>query len=236
MKRIFLMLLILTISAFVSAKITVSTPNKVYHVKEQINLSNVLQVIGNSENWYWPASKLYDLDDKTPDKLKERLLTFTKDNEFKELNEYISSWNVAGRVARKIDYDLARLSPKSDLTFYSTQNYHLVLSPRPSTIKVFGAVSKALTLQFVNGSTVNDYVQQVQRDTRANYGMVWVIQSDGRVFKTGVDLFNDDKRTLMPGSMIYIPFKQNLLNISNKSFNVDVVELAKHKIPEWAVQ
>lgn len=223
-----------SVSAFSTIK--VSTPEKFIEVQQTINLSNILQVVGPQRDWYWPAAKLYQLDDKDIGLLKERVLTISQQNGFESLTREIAAWQVAGRVLREIDYDLARLSPKNDLTFYQDQNYHLILTSRPTSIEVFGAVTKSITLNYVDGHTINDYVEQVSREAQANFGVVWVIQSDGRVFQTGVDVFNDEKRTIMPGSKIYVPFKENLLNVRNKSFNADVVELTKHKLPDWAVQ
>jgi hypothetical protein len=205
-------------------------------------LVEVLAPIANQENWYWPGAALYQADDTQLEETRQLLLNsldiLTKryqtekpqiGQSIKQLKATIASWRLARRFPVKIDYDLARIVAAANPKL-PKGNYILDLSPRMDTVQLFGAVNKTSNVPHLGHADASEYITRKTLTDLANKDYVMLIQADGREITIPVAYWNKNHQEIMPGSQIFVPFKESLLHSEFALINQQIMALALNRV------
>jgi hypothetical protein len=237
----FLILGSLTINT-VMASVTVTVKQEQYIFAHQPQLVEVLAPIANKQNWYWPRAALYQANDIQLEETRQLLLNSlanlikryqTKQPEtaesLKQLQATIISWRLARRFSIKIDYDLARIDASANPRL-PTGKYILDLSTRMDTVQLYGAVNRTNNVPHRPHSDVSEYLTNQTLTDLANQDIVMLIQADGREITTPVSYWNKVHQEVMPGSQLFVPFKQSLFYPEFALINQQVMTLALNRV------
>jgi hypothetical protein len=202
-------------------------------------LDEVLQPVGLTSQWYWPAAKLYRLS--VPELEQQRsavlqLLEQLKRNlpvavqsELTALQYQLKQWRLAKRVLIAIDYDRARIERSFNPRF-EPGHFLLKLQKRPATIQFWGALQNTLTLNHRGVTAVADYVAALSYSELADTSEVYIIQPDGRVIKSGVASWNRQHIEAMPGAQIFVPFSTSWFTSDMRHLNDSLLDLSLHRV------
>ncbi|HET7268092.1 MAG TPA: capsule biosynthesis GfcC family protein [Oleiagrimonas sp.] len=108
----------------------------------------------------------------------------------------------------------------------------IIYPPRPTTVRVVGAVQQPCTLPFVSMQAARDYRQHCPLATAASADWLYIIQPDGHVTRHGIALWNREPgQPLAPGAMIYVPVDSSALpDAVRAAFNHDAVRFLSTQI------
>lgn len=108
----------------------------------------------------------------------------------------------------------------------------IVYPPRPTTVRVVGAVIQPCSLPFVAMRKARTYRKACALAPSASPDWLYVIQPDGRVSRHGVALWNRDAgQVLAPGAVVYVPLAQAALpQAVRDSFNSDVARFLSTQV------
>lgn len=120
----------------------------------------------------------------------------------------------------------------------STQNHllaegdRIVYPPRPTRVRVVGAVLHPCDLPFVSMQAARHYRNDCTLATAADPDWLYVIQPDGRVMRHGIALWNHhDIQPLAPGAIVYVPVNPHVLPASVRdTFNQDAARFLSTQI------
>lgn len=226
----------------VRASVTVIVGKEQYTFSHEPRLVEVLTPIANRQNWYWPSAVLYRADDSQLEKTRQLLLSklshLSKRYQsegpnlavsFEQLKATISRWHLARRLPVKIDYDLARIAEAANPQLPHGK-YILELTERKNTVSLFGAIDKTRILAHIAHADVSKYIADQIRTDLANKDFIVLIQADGREIKASVAYWNESHQEVMPGSQIFIPFKQPLFQPEFANINKEIVALALNRL------
>jgi len=213
-----------------------------YVFTNEPRLVEVLAPMAAQQNWYWPAVALYEIDnselEQTRQGLLKQLSTLAKvqlhkdpQNTFaiEQLVADIASWSLARRLPIAIDYDLARIKPAANPQF--TQGKFLLhLAPRSKVVHVFGAVNYSQHLAHLAHANVGQYKTQQSLTDLADKDYVIIIQADGRVVNAPLAYWNKTHQEVMPGSQIFVPFKDSLFSPELSKINQQILKLAVNRV------
>ncbi|WP_019674698.1 capsule biosynthesis GfcC family protein [Arsukibacterium perlucidum] len=238
---------LLTLTGCVSAKpgaaeavVRVQFNGQSYIYQQPPRLADVLGAVALTDDWYWPASGLYRLDTAQPEQLRRQIIQqlaalkgkWQQDsnyqNSIEQLKFQLQQWQLAERVAIKIDYDLARLKPAANPQFEPGQ-YLLRLTGRPQHIMVFG-LARAERITHYGNSSVTVYAGQLRRLAGGSTDWLYVLQPDGAVIKAGIASWNQQHIELMPGAQLFVPFDTSFFGAEFAEINQAVLKLAKHRV------
>ncbi|MAD74868.1 MAG: hypothetical protein CML20_08790 [Rheinheimera sp.] len=237
-----------------SPAVIVDINNSAYNFEVEPRLSEVLAKKGLEQNWYWPASKLYRLDNtklnstrlnssllasNSPEHLRstvlqqlETLAASAKPELQTELNALkfqVANWQLAQRILIPIDYDLARaqapFNPKFD-----TGVYKLQLMVRPETVQFWGAIEKDVVVPHNGATSISEYLTAIERTAYADASVVYVIQPDGTVIKVGVANWNRQHIEAMPGALVFVPFESEWFSSELEQLNQNLLALVLHRV------
>jgi hypothetical protein len=122
------------------------------------------------------------------------------------LIEKVQGMPVTGRKAAQLDPVRVELN-RGDNPYLSNGDV-LLYPPRPTTIKVVGAVLGECELVFQPLQPAIFYLKSCPSDPGANADLLFVIQPDGRVFQEGIALWNKSESVPpSPGARIYVPVR-----------------------------
>ena len=76
------------------------------------------------------------------------------------------------------------------------------------------------------------YVPDQIRSDLANRDYLILIQADGRTIKTPIAYWNKDHQEAMPGSQLFIPFSQSLLQPEFAIINQQIMALALNRLQQ----
>ncbi|KKO49354.1 hypothetical protein VT06_07565 [Arsukibacterium sp. MJ3] len=236
MNRILLLLSAVALcstSSFATVEITLN--NTVYQFENEPRLDEVLAPIALQQNWYWPATKLYRVNNSDIEQQRIALLQQIDElklhvgpalqTELTALQLQLKSWQLATRIVITIDYDLARAQAPFNPRF-EPGVYKLQLFARPSTVVFWGAVQKTLTLSHSGATAVAEYLPALQRSSFADSSTVFIIQPNGQIIETGIALWNRQHIEAMPGAQVFIPFAT--ANFTAMWFTADMDTLNKN--------
>jgi hypothetical protein len=245
MKRTVLMCLLLTSNLVfntVIASVTVVVNKEHYEFTYEPRLVEVLEPIANQENWYWPGSALYQADDiqleKTRESLLDNLLTLSKRYTAEEpniarslehLRTTIIGWRLARRLPVTVDYDLARVVASANPRL-PNDKYILNLTPRMNTVQLFGAINGTVNLPHRAHADVSEYMTSQQLTDLADKDLVIILQADGREIIAPVAYWNKTHQEVMPGSQLFVPFKQSLFKPEFTVINKQIINLALNRV------
>lgn len=225
----------------VCAKVTVVINTKAYEFEQPIRLSNVLSIVENNGEWYWPTSAVYDLTDSTAEREKEAVLSHLRKlldvhrNDLdmhatlESLYTQISDWTVATRRIMPVSYNRARLI-FADNPMFQEGRYLIRLSSRPNVVHFSGVVTKPGAYEHKSNTSLFTLHSGVKSTPNADNSFVYVVTPDGAVSKHGIAYWNIDFTQLMPGSHIVVPLSTGLFDSTLDTLNARIAALAVHRI------
>ncbi|MFB1034904.1 MAG: capsule biosynthesis GfcC family protein, partial [Sinobacterium sp.] len=149
----------------------------------------------------------------------------------KQLKITISSWCLARRLPIAIDYDLARIVAAANPQLLHGK-FILELTERKNTLRLFGAIKKTTEVTHLDDADVSMYVPDQIRSDLANRDYLILIQADGRTIKTPIAYWNKAHQEAMPGSQLFIPFSQSLLQPEFAIINQQIMSLALNRLQQ----
>ncbi|MCY1436611.1 Capsule biosynthesis GfcC [compost metagenome] len=128
---------------------------------------------------------------------------------------------VTGRKVAQLDPVRVELN-KGENLFLSAGDA-LIYPPRPTTVRVEGAVTSECELPHTPLQPAVDYLKACPRDAGANPDLVYVIQPDGKVIEEGVALWNETKPVPpAPGARIYVPVHSSGMGDPTPDLNAEL--------------
>lgn len=108
----------------------------------------------------------------------------------------------------------------------------IVYPPRPTTVRVVGAVTQPCTLPFVPMQAARNYREDCPLAAAADPDWLYVIQPDGRVTRRGIALWNrHGVQVLAPGAVVYVPVDPDELPASvREAFNHDAARFLSTQV------
>lgn len=226
----------------VNAEVTVQINQQQYVFANEPRLVEVLSPLAEQQNWYWPAAALYEIDNSeledTRVEVLNQLSVLAENNTHKNLQlklaieqlaADITKWTLARRLPIAIDYDLARLKAAANPQF-TPGNYILRLAPRSKVVHIMGAINYSQQVGHLPNADVSNYLTKQTFTQLADKDYVLVIQANGTVVKAPAAYWNKTHQEVMPGSQLFVPFKENLFSPELSKINQQIVELASNRV------
>lgn len=176
----------------------------------------------------WKAGLLYDVD-----VLRAQARLDDKAGLLKLATRLQSHWRTLPVTGRQRE---ALLDPRP--LEISTQDRllgdgdRIVYPPRPTTVRVLGAVQQPCTLPFVPVQAARRYREDCPLADAASLDWLYIIQPDGRVTRRGIALWNrQEAQALAPGAVVYVPIDPGLLPDAVRSvFNDDATRFLSTQV------
>jgi len=226
----------------VMASVTVTINQEQYVFAHEPRLIEVLAPVANQQNWYWPGAAVYQADNALLEKTRQLLLgnlsSLIKDYQNEspqaaqsliQLRDTITSWRLAQRLPTNIDYDLARIVAMANPRLPAGK-YILNIAPRKNTVQLFGAVNKTASVPHLPHTDASEYITDQIRTDLADKDYVMLIQADGRKITTPVAYWNKRHQEAMPGSQLFVPFKESLFHPEFAIINQQIITLALNRV------
>jgi hypothetical protein len=224
------------------ASVTVTINQVQYVFAHEPRLVEVLTPIANQANWYWPSAALYRVDNIVLEEKRKLLINSISNlvqryridepkvaKSLEQLQANITNWRLAKRLPIKIDYDLARMINAANPQLPKGE-YILSLSPRINTVQLIGAVKKTGEIPHLPHTDISEYIINHHLAGLANKNMVMLIQADGRLIKSPAAYWNKTHQEVMPGSQLFVPFKQSLFKPEFANINRQILTLALSRV------
>jgi Capsule biosynthesis GfcC len=146
------------------------------------------------------------------------------------VRQQLQALNVTGRQFVSLDPDRVRLGRRANPPLEG--HYSLWVGQQPSTLAVFGLVSRPGSVAFTPGKPVADYLDEMSLLSGADRSYAWVIYPDGRKEKAPVAYWNKRHIEPMPGSIIFVGFADSLWTKKYDDLNADLLRALAQRIPE----
>ncbi|MDU0356101.1 capsule biosynthesis GfcC family protein [Paraglaciecola aquimarina] len=225
------------------ASVTVEINQQQYKFDHSPSVAEVLAPVAMQQNWYWPATALFEIGKSTQLEETRQLVVDTLTRLIKRhqksqpetsspltnLRDSIANWRLASRLPTKIDYDLARLLPAQNPQM-PAGNYLLTLAPRKNSVQLFGAVNRTSNVPHLAHTDVSEYVAKQVKSDLANNDYVVILQADGRIINAPVAYWNRNHQEVMPSSQLFVPFKETLFSPEFALLNQQITTLALHRV------
>ncbi|WP_133468998.1 capsule biosynthesis GfcC family protein [Paraglaciecola marina] len=235
--RVFLFICVLGWSSFSAASVKITINDTVFDYEGNPKLSEVLEPIALERSWYWQSSALFRVGDSTIDKERsfiiEELLALTSSLDdvkvIRQLVASLESWNLARRLAIPIDFDLARVQPKFNPKFEDGE-YLLLLKERVETVSIIGLVNESTVIEYKGNVAAMEYLSDIKATDLSDKSLIYIVQGNGEVKKSGVAYWNNSYDHVMAGSQIYIPFTESQFSKKMDILNMKIAKLATNRI------
>jgi hypothetical protein len=224
------------------AAVTVTVDQEQYEFTNEPRLVEVLAPFANKQSWYWPSATLFQVDNNELEKTRQLLISnlsavikrYQAENPnlvpaLKQLKKTITDWRLARRLPIKIDYELARISAAAN-PLLPQGKYFLELTERNNTVQLFGAINKTSLTPHLGHTDVSHYITDQIRTDLANQDYAILIQADGRKMEATVAYWNKTHQEVMPGSQLFVPFKQSLFQPEFTTINQQIITLALNRL------
>ncbi len=224
------------------ASVTVTVNQEQYIFTHEPRLVELLAPIANQANWYWPSAALYQADNIQLEEKRQLLITSLSNliqryrtqnpetaKSIEQLQASITNWRLAQRLPIKIDYDLARMVAAANPQLPKGK-YILAITPRIDTVQLFGAVNETNKISHLAHADVSEYITDQTLSNLADTDIVILIQADGRLIKAPVAYWNKTHQEVMPGSQLFIPFKQSSFDPEFATINQQIMTLALNRV------
>nr|WP_318384255.1 capsule biosynthesis GfcC D2 domain-containing protein [uncultured Enterobacter sp.] len=146
------------------------------------------------------------------------------------VRQQLQNVKVTGRQLVPLDPDQVRVQPGANPPLQG--EYTLWVGPQPSTVEVFGLVSRPGKKPFTPGRDVVSYLDDMSLLSGAERSYAWVIYPDGRVQNVPVAYWNKRHVEPMPGSVIFVGFSQHLWTSEYDKANAAILHSLTHRIPD----
>jgi hypothetical protein len=231
---------LLVVNFNVLSQVTVTWQQKEMAYSSNVPLSEVLADVGNN-NIYWPAAAIFKSDIGLEDVKNELLAVLSRINSkldkrdtatkaaIVDLQQQVEGWTIARRSNLIVDYDLSRLYPKHNPWLVSG-NYFLNAAPRQSVLEFLGAVKSIFALEHLSGTPAYQYPFKAKLLNQANLDFVYVIAPSGKITKAATAYWNRENIEVMPGSTIYVPFREGLFNRDYQTANALMLTILQNRV------
>jgi len=146
------------------------------------------------------------------------------------VHQQLQALNVTGRQFVSLDPDRVRLGRRANPPLEG--HYSLWVGQPPSTVSVFGLVSRPGSMAFTPGKPVTDYLDEMSLLSGADRSDAWIIYPDGRTEKAPVAYWNKRHLEPMPGSIIFVGFADSLWTKKYADLNAALLRALAQRIPE----
>lgn len=146
------------------------------------------------------------------------------------LRQQLKALNITGRQFVSLDPDKVRLGRRSNPPLEG--QYSLWVGPQPTTVSVFGLVSRPGKTAFVPEKDVAAYLDGMDLLSGADRSYAWVVYPDGRSEKAPVAYWNKRHIEPMPGSIIFVGFADSLWTKKYADLNAALLRALAQRIPE----
>lgn len=146
------------------------------------------------------------------------------------VRQQLQTIKVTGRQIVPLDPDQVRVEPGANPPLLG--EYTLWVGPQPSTVTVFGLVSRPGKKPFTPGRDVVSYLDDMSLLSGAERSYAWVIYPDGRTQNVPVGYWNRRHVEPMPGSVIFVGFSKRVWTHEYDDLNADILHSLTHRIPD----
>lgn len=137
---------------------------------------------------------------------------------------------VTGRQKINLDPDIVRVAERGNPPLQG--NYTLWVGPPPSTVTLFGLISRPGKQPFTPGRDVASYLSGQNLLSSADRSYAWVVYPDGRTQKAPVAYWNKRHVEPMPGSIIYVGLADSVWSKTPDALNADILQTLTQRIPQ----
>ncbi|EOO2783027.1 capsule biosynthesis GfcC family protein [Escherichia coli] len=137
---------------------------------------------------------------------------------------------VTGRQKINLDPDIVRVAERANPPLQG--NYTLWVGPPPSTVTLFGLISRPGNQPFTPGRDVASYLSGQSLLSGADRSYAWVVYPDGRTQKAPVAYWNKRHVEPMPGSIIYVGLADSVWSEMPDALNADILQTLTQRIPQ----
>ncbi len=217
--------------------IKANQPTQTLSLPAGTRLSDAIDRLHISDNDYWPAiawlrqgiSQQYRQKHAKLISLIDQQIEQDRDNEqqWAQLKHQVLNLLVNDRMVTPVHPD--RIYAKASENFLLQDGDRLILPARPKTITITGFVERQ-QLPYQPQSDVRDYLAQVSRFQLADNSEVWLIHPDTRAELLPIAYWNkQNPQYLAPGSIIFVPAKQQLFSEQYQQINQLYLELLQNQ-------
>jgi hypothetical protein len=218
----------LLISALVTAG-EIKVNNKIVTYPAGVKLEFITPQLLDFPEPYWPGSHIRTRNSHQEslalkaDILKslQELTSLNKD--FKKIYLDVNYFNPFGRLSISLDPDWFRLRPADNPLLAG--DYEINLNQRPKYVQVVGMTKQGKKIRMANEPIHTGLVDRSLYFDFADLNFIYIVHPNGEVKKIGNAYWNYAERDLMPGSIIYVPIKDNKLPDHMKNLNADILRL-----------
>lgn len=146
------------------------------------------------------------------------------------VRQQLQTLNITGRQFVSLDPDSVRLGRRANPPLEG--QYSLWVGQQPTTVSVFGLISRPGKTAFVPGKDVAAYLDEMSLLSGADRSYAWVIYPDGRKEKAPVAYWNKRHIEPMPGSIIFVGFADSLWTKKYDDLNAALLRALAQRIPE----
>lgn len=145
------------------------------------------------------------------------------------LRQQIQALKVTGRQKINLDPDIVRVAERGNPPLQG--NYTLWVGPPPSTVTLFGLISRLASSHSL-GRDVASYLSDQSLLSGADRSYAWVVYPDGRTQKAPVAYWNKRHVEPMPGSIIYVGLADSVWSETPDALNADILQTLTQRIPQ----
>lgn len=145
------------------------------------------------------------------------------------LRQQIQALKVTGRQKINLDPDIVRVAERGNPPLQG--NYTLWVGPPPSTVTLFGLISRPRKQPFTCVATWRAISDQSLL-SGADRSYAWVVYPDGRTQKAPVAYWNKRHVEPMPGSIIYVGLADSVWSETPDALNADILQTLTQRIPQ----
>ncbi|TDN48817.1 capsule biosynthesis protein GfcC [Buttiauxella sp. JUb87] len=146
------------------------------------------------------------------------------------VRQQMQAVHVTGRQFVDLDPDWVRVHPRANVPLQG--DYSLWVGGQPATITLVGLVSSPGAKPFVAGRSADEYLDGIDKLSGADRSFAWVIYPDGKTQKAPVAYWNNRHVELTPGSILFVGFKERLLNSDFEQMNQQILHSLTHRRPD----
>lgn len=146
------------------------------------------------------------------------------------LRQQIQALKVTGRQKINLDPDIVRVAERGNPPLQG--NYTLWVGTPPSTVTLFGLISRPGKQPFTPGRDVASYLSDQSLLSGADRSYAWVVYPSGRTQKAPVAYWNKRHVEPMPGSIIYVGLADSVWSETPDALNADILQTLTQRIPQ----
>ncbi|WJG09490.1 capsule biosynthesis GfcC family protein [Aliiglaciecola sp. LCG003] len=225
-------------SFYAKASVQVELNGSTYQFTVNPRLTEVLAPVALKSDWYWPASQIFKLGSADIESTRLELINKLAEKgkgagkhkkAFQNTINQVKSWQLAKRIKMEVDFDFARFSLAHNPQFEDGR-YVIALSERKTALTIFGALEESRKIEYKDNQCIQDVISQYNKSAYAEEDFVYVIYPNTQVYKMPVAYWNKECSQVMPGSQIFIPFREFQFLSEIEQLNWAIANLAINRM------